>query len=159
MCHSADRNLLFGLLALQNNFIDRDTLVDAFQRWVKDRSSPLDRILLDQGALSPSRHLLLAGLVQEHLKLHGDDPEKSLAALSTIGSVRQDLERIADPELDASLVHVSARTDEDPFRTVASGGRHPLALGSASCGRTPGEVSARSSSPMTPSCTAMSPSR
>ena len=31
MAHvDADRNLLFGLLALQNNFIDRDALVDAF---------------------------------------------------------------------------------------------------------------------------------
>src|SRR5215468_11021087 len=116
MSHSADRNLLFGLLALQNNFIDRDTLVDAFQRWVKDRSTPLDRILLDQGALSPSRHLLLASLVQEYLKHHGDDPEKSLAALSNIGSLRQDLERIADPELNASLVHVSARTHEETVR-------------------------------------------
>ena len=37
----ADRNLLFGLLALQNNFIDRDALLDAFDRWVHDRSMPL----------------------------------------------------------------------------------------------------------------------
>jgi hypothetical protein len=38
MAHvDADRNLLFGLLALQNNFIDRDGLLDAFSRWVHDR--------------------------------------------------------------------------------------------------------------------------
>jgi serine/threonine-protein kinase len=116
----ADRNLLFGLLALQNNFIDRDGLVDAFHRWVNDRSAPLDRILLDRGALTPSRHLLLAGLVEEHLKIHGDDPARSLAALSSIDSVRADLSRIADPDLQASLVHVSAgRRDEDPNRTVS----------------------------------------
>jgi tetratricopeptide (TPR) repeat protein len=129
---SADRNLLFGLLALQNNFIDRDALLDAFQRWVSDRSTPLDRILLDRGALSPSRHLLLAGLVAEHIKLHGDDPERSLAALSSIGSVREDLSRIADPDLYASLVHVSAaRPDDDPYRTIggASLGA-PSAIGS-----------------------------
>jgi serine/threonine protein kinase len=132
MSRSADRNLLFGLLALQNNFIDRDSLLDAFQRWVNDRSTPLDRILLDRGALTPSRHMLLAGLVAEHITLHGDDPQKSLAALSSIGSVREDLSRIADPELHASLGHVSAaRPDDDPFRTVggASLGA-PSALGS-----------------------------
>jgi hypothetical protein len=28
----ADRNLLFGLLPLRNNFIDRDGLLDAFSR-------------------------------------------------------------------------------------------------------------------------------
>jgi serine/threonine-protein kinase len=124
MPRSADRNLLFGLLALQNNFIDRDGLLDAFQRWVNDRSTPLDRILLDRGALSPSQHLLLTGLIAEHIKLHGDDPEKSLAALSSIGSVRQDLSRLADPELHASLAQVSAAREDgdgdDPFRTVTA---------------------------------------
>jgi eukaryotic-like serine/threonine-protein kinase len=117
---SADRNLLFGLLALQNNFIDRDALVDAFHRWVSDHSKPLDNVLVERGALSPSRHLLLAGLVEEHIKLHGGDPEKSLAALSSIGSVREALSRIADDELHASLTHVSAarRNDDDPFRTM-----------------------------------------
>jgi len=120
MAHvDADRNLLFGLLALQNNFIDRDALVDAFHRWVGDRSKPLDQVLLDRGALSPSRHLLLAGLVEEHIKLHAADPERSLAALSSIGSVRDDLSRIADPELHTSLAHVAAaRPDDDPYRTV-----------------------------------------
>jgi serine/threonine protein kinase/tetratricopeptide (TPR) repeat protein len=124
MSRASDRNLLFGLLALQNNFIDRDGLLDAFQRWVNDRSTALDRILLDRGALSPGRHALLVGLVEEHLKLHDDDPEKSLAALSSIGSVREDLSRIADAGLQASLARVSAaRLDgdgDDRFRTVSA---------------------------------------
>jgi hypothetical protein len=33
----ASRNLLFGLLALQNSFIDRDALLDAFNRWARSR--------------------------------------------------------------------------------------------------------------------------
>ena len=117
----ADCDLLFGLLALQLNFIDRDALVNAFHRWIGDRSKPLDRILLERGALSPSRHLLLAGLVEEHIKLHGDDPGKSLAALSSIGSVLADLSRIADPELHTSLAQVSAArgNNDDPLRTMS----------------------------------------
>jgi Reverse transcriptase (RNA-dependent DNA polymerase) len=39
----------------------------------------------------------------------GNDPEKSLAAVSSLGSVREDLQKIADPDLQASLVHVSAQ--------------------------------------------------
>ena len=39
----ADRNLLFGLLALQNGFIDRDALVAAFDAWVGDKARPLGR--------------------------------------------------------------------------------------------------------------------
>src|SRR5271170_3982969 len=34
----AAQSLLFGLLALQNNFIDRDTLLAAFNAWVGDKS-------------------------------------------------------------------------------------------------------------------------
>jgi serine/threonine-protein kinase len=40
--------------------------------------------------------------------------------LSSIGSVREDLSRIVDADLQASLGHVAAaRRDEDPFRTVS----------------------------------------
>ncbi len=119
MSRPTDRDLLFGLLALQNNFVDRDALVDAFHRWTGDRSMTLDRILLDRGALSPILHSLLTGLVEEHIKLHGDDPEKSLQHLSSIGSVREDLAGFADADLHESLAHVAAaRPADDPYRTV-----------------------------------------
>ena len=75
----AAQSLLFGLLALQNNFIDRDTLLAAFNAWVADKSQSLGQILLDRGALSPARHAVLEILVQEHLQQHGFDPERSLA--------------------------------------------------------------------------------
>jgi serine/threonine-protein kinase len=131
MSRSADRNLLFGLLALQNNFIDRDVLLDAFQRWVHDRAIPLGQILRDRGALRPDEHDLLQALVAKHLEKFDGDPQKSLQHLSSIGSLRQDLSQIADADLQASLRHVAAtRPDEDPYRTVggASLGA-PSALG------------------------------
>ncbi len=37
---SAAESLLFGLLALQNHFIDRDGLVAAFDAWVSDKTKP-----------------------------------------------------------------------------------------------------------------------
>jgi serine/threonine protein kinase len=131
MSRSADRNLLFGLLALQLNFIDRDALLDAFSRWMHDRAIPLGQILRDRGALRLDEHDLLQALVAKHLEKFGGDPQKSLAALSSIGSVREDLSQIADAELHASLGHVAAaRTGDDPYRTVggASLGA-PSALG------------------------------
>ena len=96
------RSLLFGLLALQNNFIDRDALLAAFSSWVADRSAPGSAPPGPRRA-RPSRHALLEALVAEHVKLHGDDPEGSLAALSSIGSVRDDLSRFADSDLQTSL--------------------------------------------------------
>lgn len=108
LCQETAYNLLFGLLALQNNFISRDILVCAFGTWIADKSKSLDNILLDQGDIDGECHALLTGLVRQHLKLHGDDPYKSLADLSAIASVLRRLLALDDPDLTASLGHVAA---------------------------------------------------
>src|SRR5947209_20273751 len=105
---AADRNLLSGILALQMDFVSRDALIAAMNAWVLDKARPLGQVLLAQGALRADAHALLEALVQKHLELHGNDPAQSLAAVSSLGSVRRDLEQVADPELHASLAHVSA---------------------------------------------------
>jgi hypothetical protein len=38
---SADRNLLFGILALQMDFLGRDALIAAMNAWVLDKAKPL----------------------------------------------------------------------------------------------------------------------
>jgi serine/threonine-protein kinase len=118
---SADRNLLFGILALQMDFIDCDALIRAMNAWVLEKAKPLGEILLEQGALQPEDRALLETMVRRHLELHGNDVEMSLAALSSVGSVRKDLERVGDAEVQASLAHVSAArpADEDPYGTHA----------------------------------------
>ena len=97
--------------------------------WVLDKAKPLGEILHAQGALSPERRQLLEALVAEHLKQHNGDPQQSLAALSSVGSARQALEKIADPDLQASLATVppapvvpSTREQGDPFATAAWSG-------------------------------------
>jgi serine/threonine protein kinase/tetratricopeptide (TPR) repeat protein len=121
---AADRNLLVGIIALQMDFISRDALIAAMSAWVLHKATPLSQVLLDQGGLSPSRRSLLDALVEEHIKLHDNDTQKSLAALSSIASVRDQLSRIADPDIQASLPRVSAaRTHaelDDPMRTHAA---------------------------------------
>ena len=64
-------NLLFGILALQNNFISRDDLLSAFATWTVDKSSSIGKILLGRGALSPELHATTANLVQAHLRING----------------------------------------------------------------------------------------
>src|ERR1700737_4409437 len=92
---TADRNLLFGILALQMDFIGRDALVKAMHAWVLDKAKPLGRILLEQGALTDDTHALLDALVRKHLELHGGDAEKTLASVSSLGSARDELRQIA----------------------------------------------------------------
>ena len=64
---AADRNLLFGILALQMDFIDGPALIAALHAWVLAKAKPLGQILLEQGKLTPKRHDLLEELVREHL--------------------------------------------------------------------------------------------
>ena len=116
----AGRNLLFGLLALQNAFIGHEVLLAAFTAWVADKSRALGGILLERGAIDSPRHALLEALVGEHLKQHGGDVERSLAALEVGGSTRESLKRVGDPDLDASVAQAgaAARASGDEYATV-----------------------------------------
>jgi formylglycine-generating enzyme required for sulfatase activity/serine/threonine protein kinase len=116
---AADRNLLFGILALQMDFVSRDALLRGMNAWVLEKHRPLAAILLEQGALSPEHHVLLEPLVAAHLKQHNNDPQRSLAAISSFRAVRHDLLQIADVDVQASLAHVSAgRPAADPQATT-----------------------------------------
>jgi hypothetical protein len=99
---SADRNLLFGVLAIQMNFATREALIAAVSTWVLDKSKPLDRILVEQGALGADERDLLEPLIHKHLERHGGDPGRSLASVGSRGPAREALRHVADPELDAS---------------------------------------------------------
>jgi serine/threonine-protein kinase len=116
---AADRNLLFGILALQMDFITRDGLIRAMNAWVLEKSKPLGRILLDQGSLAADDQALLEALVEKHLKLHGNDAEKSLAAVGPIGAIREELKQLGDRDLEASLRQTAASKGPDPYVTQA----------------------------------------
>jgi serine/threonine-protein kinase len=102
--------LLLGLLALQNNFVTRAQLLAAFAAWVADKARPLAQVLVDRGALDEVRRALLEALAAEHLRQHGGDPAASLAAVSSLGPVRDDLGRLDDPDLRASLAAAAPRS-------------------------------------------------
>lgn len=108
----ADRNLLFGILALQMDCIGRDALIDAMNAWVLDKVKPIDEILLDQGVLDPEDHALLVPIIRRHLSKHGDDASRSLAALSSATTARDAIASIVDADVQASLalLDTAART-------------------------------------------------
>ena len=54
-----DRNLLFGILALQMDFITRDDLIAAMGAWALEKHRPLGEILVERGALEPGHRALL----------------------------------------------------------------------------------------------------
>jgi eukaryotic-like serine/threonine-protein kinase len=111
---AADYALLFGILALQNNFVSREALVDAFNAWVADKSRSLGQVLRDRGDLDTAHGALLEALAREHLKLHGGDPQESLAALSSLGSAHRVLQGIADRDVQDSLRCTTVGRPEEP---------------------------------------------
>jgi serine/threonine-protein kinase len=122
---NAERNLLFGVLATGMGLVSRDALVTAMHAWVLDKSRSLGQILTEQGALSGARSRLLEALTEEHLSLHDDDPARSLRAITSVGSTWEDVGRITDPELRASLTRVGApgpdgATDSSGRRAVGA---------------------------------------
>src|SRR6516164_8777371 len=119
---AADRNLLFGLLALQNGLIDQGQLVAAFQAWTLDKARALADHLVSRGDLDPDDRSAVDALVARHIKRHGGDVERSLAAVPAGRSTGESLACIDDPDVEASLAHVGAsltQQDLDADRTAS----------------------------------------
>jgi serine/threonine protein kinase len=98
-----DRNLLFGILALQMDFINRDGLIGAMNAWVLDKKKSLGEIMVGQGRLSRKHQELLEAMVQAHVLAHQNDAKQSLAAVSTGMSLPRELSVIEDEEVQESL--------------------------------------------------------
>jgi serine/threonine-protein kinase len=98
----ADRNLIFGLFALQMDFVSREQLLNAMHAWMLRKAVPLSQILREVGLLNERRAALLDELVAEHISRHGN-AQASLAALRVEPQVRQDLDRLDDPDVRSSI--------------------------------------------------------
>ena len=107
MTPAADRNLLFGLLALQTGLVTREALLAALRAWVLDKDRLLREILCERAALAADDSAPLEALVVRHLERHGEAGH-CLAALASLGTLCHDLERIADPDLCACLARLGA---------------------------------------------------
>ena len=110
-----DRNLLFGILALQAGLIDHDQLVAAFRVWTRDPARSLAGRLADRGDLDAEQIRLIDGLVAQHLKKYGGSAEKSLVTLD-IDRIRHNLARIDTPLIEATFGHIPMRSTADTAR-------------------------------------------
>ena len=82
-----DRNLLFGLLALQNGLIDQGALFAAFAAWTRDKARSLADHLVELGHLDAPRRAAVEAIASLHVQTLGGDPGKSLAVLA-VGRAR-----------------------------------------------------------------------
>lgn len=122
--NSPDQTLLLGLLAYLNQFVRREQLLEALGEWKRDKTQSLVVIFTQRGWLTAERRQLLEALAEEWLAQTGDAVQ-SLAALSSIGSIRTDLEQLGDAEISASMAQIvvsatgpnAVPSSDDPYRT------------------------------------------
>jgi len=124
---NADRNLLFGLLALQTGMINQGQLVAAFQAWTLDKMRSLADHLEARGDLTSGKRAVLEALAAVHLEANGGDAEQSLAAVPSSRSARASLAGLGEPDIEATLARITrnkngqvtgADDDDDAGRTA-----------------------------------------
>ena len=115
----ATEQLLFGMMALQNGFVTKENLLSVFSIWILDKSVLIQDLLVDRKFLSEPTRDVLAALVSEHLRQHGNDPERSLAAMGDQADLGTELEQMPDPDLFATLVAVRKTDDTGDSATDA----------------------------------------
>src|SRR5947209_1895778 len=97
-----DRNLLFGVLALQADLIDNDQFAEACGAWAARKTKPLAGLLVERGWLGQGDRDFLDGLLRRKVHKHGGDVRKSLGAVADAG-VRDVLRSIDDSAIRKSV--------------------------------------------------------
>src|SRR6476646_8376889 len=98
---TADRDLLFGLLALQNGLIDEGQLVAAFRAWTRDRGTPLADHLVARGDVDDEQRAAVGAMAALLLKKYRDDVGTGLGTMAVGPSTRARLAELDDLDLTA----------------------------------------------------------
>jgi eukaryotic-like serine/threonine-protein kinase len=159
----ATRDLLFGTLTLQVGLIDQGQLAAALHDWVRARDRPLADHLAARGDLDADQRAAVEAMVALHLKKHGGDAERSLAAMPAFRSTIATLPHAVDAGIDVPPVDLGLAATQADDRSNGAG---TSVLGSATSDWQRFRVLraharggwAPSSSRSTPSCTARWPS-
>ncbi len=77
---NTDRNLLFGVLALQADLIDADRFAEACSAWAAKKAVPLADLLCDRGWITADERAHVEFLLERKLRKHHGDAHASLAA-------------------------------------------------------------------------------
>jgi serine/threonine protein kinase/tetratricopeptide (TPR) repeat protein len=95
---AADRNLLYGVLAVQLGFVARERLIEATRRWVINKDQPLSEVFIRQGVISRAESQVIDSVVEKQLQRSGDARER-LEQLPEFAELRDMLKILGNTEL------------------------------------------------------------
>ena len=111
----ADRNLLFGALALQADVIDADQFIKICTLWTTRKQLPLGDLLIELGWITPIDKADVDRLIERKLKKHDGDPRAGLADVGD--DLKRSLAALQDVDINRSLC---ALPSPDTPTTVAT---------------------------------------
>jgi hypothetical protein len=98
---NTDRNLLFGVLALQADLIDAPQFIEACLLWTTRKNEHLGDLLLERGWIEPADKAHVEYLLERKLKKHGGSAHASLAAIPD--DLKRSLTALEDDDIQRSL--------------------------------------------------------
>jgi serine/threonine-protein kinase len=109
-----DRNLLFGVLALQADLIDAARFAEACSAWSSHKGMSLADLLLERGWITAADREDVERLLARKLKKHRGDVRASLAEVTT-DHVRRSIASLEDTDIRDSL---ASETPASPVATT-----------------------------------------
>jgi WD40 repeat protein/tRNA A-37 threonylcarbamoyl transferase component Bud32 len=109
---ATDRNLLFGVLALQADLIDQSQFVEACTLWTTRKHVPLADLLVERGLLTAADRAHVDWLLARQIQRHRGDAHASLAAVAD-GAVRHALFALEDVTVHQSLADLGTAAAAD----------------------------------------------
>lgn len=113
----SDRNLLFGVLALQHDLIDAQQFADACAGWAVRKSLPLAELLLERGWILPSDREQIEQWLERKLKKFGNNVRLTLGA-TVDAQARDAIRRVENPELRESIGALPSLGNYDLVETL-----------------------------------------
>jgi WD40 repeat protein/serine/threonine protein kinase len=97
-----DRNLLFGALAFQNEYIDLTQFAAVCRAWAADKSRPLGDLMVERGWITIAVQTVLDEIVQRKLRRYGGDAHATLGAVAD-AAIRDAIRDVNDSDISHSV--------------------------------------------------------
>jgi eukaryotic-like serine/threonine-protein kinase len=118
MSAETDRNLLFGVLALQAGLLDAKAFAEACAAWAARKDTALAELLVLRGVLTAEDRDSVLALLACVVNRHSGDVHASLAAVAG-KQARQTLSEVPDPAIQHTLVPLPETNGEALPPTLA----------------------------------------
>jgi serine/threonine-protein kinase len=118
MSADADRNLLFGVLALQAGLVDAAQFAEACAGWAARKDTSLADLMVERRLLTAGDRAQVNDLLERKVKKHASDVRASLLAVSG-EEARRLVAQAADPQARLTIAPQTPSTESGTTFTVA----------------------------------------